>query len=269
MTNNTSDPESTHHDDQCPPSELDSLIRHSEYKPTKKQARLALLQFLTFCSALFMVGWTDGSTGPLLPTIKDFYGVSTPIPAFSIPSEFLCRLALEQCLGYLFRIARSVMLIFVVILRLAYTTFQGMVVGAVLNMPLVDRIGLGNVSFTNLILVFLSHDSKFDLFSSRWSCSGLSCRLLRSTLNLVNFPSHFSLYPSFSAELEWYSRLVLLFYFIYTGRNFNKSFQDACANGFIATLSKDSEFKMSMIHAAYGTTSFLVLQLWRTHVIRS
>ena len=28
--------------------------------------------------------------------------------------------------------------------------------------------------------------------------------------------------------------------------------QDACANGFIATLSKDSEFKMSMIHAAYG-----------------
>ena len=30
-------------------------------------------------------------------------------------------------------------------------------------------------------------------------------------------------------------------------------FQDACANGFIATLSKDSEFKMSMIHAAYGT----------------
>ena len=31
------------------------------------------------------------------------------------------------------------------------------------------------------------------------------------------------------------------------------SFQDACANGFIATLQKDSEYKMGCMHAAYGT----------------
>ena len=124
-------------------------------------------------------------------------------------------------------------------------------------MPLVDRIGLGNVSFTT----YFFHESQVDFVFIRWSCSGLSCRLLRSTLNLVNFPFHFSSYPSFSVELEWYSRLVLLFIFIYMGRNSNRSFQDACANGFIATLSKDSEFKMSMIHAAYGTSSFLVLHL--------
>jgi hypothetical protein len=46
----------------------------------------------------------------------------------------------------------------------------------------------------------------------------------------------------------------LLFFINPTRRgNFSiDSFQDACANGFIATLSKNSEFKMSMIHAAYG-----------------
>lgn len=73
--NSTSDVESPHHD-ECPPNESDPLIPQSEYKPTKKQARLAFFQFLTFCSALFMVGWTDGSTGPLLPTITKSYDVS-------------------------------------------------------------------------------------------------------------------------------------------------------------------------------------------------
>lgn len=75
--NTTSDLESTIHD--RPPNELDSLIQHSEYKPSKKQARLAFFQFLTFCWALFMIGWTDGTTGPLIPTITKFYDVSCPI----------------------------------------------------------------------------------------------------------------------------------------------------------------------------------------------
>jgi hypothetical protein len=106
--NPTSDLESTHHHDR-PPNELDSLIQHSEYKPSKKQARLAFLQFLTFCSALFMVGWTDGSTGPLLPTITKHYGVSCPILAFPTPPydhAFPYRSASEQCPGYLFQIVR-------------------------------------------------------------------------------------------------------------------------------------------------------------------
>lgn len=81
--NATTDLESTHnHDQRGTPNELDSLIQH---KPTKKQARLAFLQFLSFCSALFMVGWTDGTTGPLIPTITKFYGVSQSIPACPTP----------------------------------------------------------------------------------------------------------------------------------------------------------------------------------------
>jgi hypothetical protein len=68
------------------PSELDPLIRHDVPVPTKKQARLAFLQFLAFCSALFMVGWTDGSIGPLIPTITKFYGVIS----LALPCSFLC-----------------------------------------------------------------------------------------------------------------------------------------------------------------------------------
>ena len=96
---------------QRPPNELDSLIRHSEYKPSKRQSRLASWQFLSFCSALFMIGWTDGSTGPLIPTITKFYGVCSPFPTFRplpLPMYFPSRSALEQCLGYLCRIVRSV-----------------------------------------------------------------------------------------------------------------------------------------------------------------
>ena len=33
-------------------------------------------QFLALCLSLFVVGWTDGSTGPLLPRIQVFYDVS-------------------------------------------------------------------------------------------------------------------------------------------------------------------------------------------------
>ena len=72
-TNN--DVESTHHE-QLPQSELDPLIQRDEKGPTKKEARMARAQFLTLCWALFVIGWTDGSTGPLLPRIQSVYDVS-------------------------------------------------------------------------------------------------------------------------------------------------------------------------------------------------
>ena len=51
---------------------------------------------------------------------------------------------------------------------------------------------------------------------------------------------------------------IIIIYTYLEGFFFNESimFQDACANGYIATLSKDSEYKMSMIHAAYGTVIY-------------
>ena len=45
-------------------------------EPTLKEQRVARAQFLALCWALFIAGWTDGSTGPLLPRIQIFYDVS-------------------------------------------------------------------------------------------------------------------------------------------------------------------------------------------------
>lgn len=128
-------------------SEPDPLIRHNAKVPTRMEVRTARAQFLALCWALFMVGWTDGSTGPLLPRIQKFYDVSRPIVlTIFLTSPGFCRSGSEQCLGYLFCKLRSVM--FIVGCRGDFfTLFQGSVVGALLNMPLSDRLGLGRVNF--------------------------------------------------------------------------------------------------------------------------
>jgi hypothetical protein len=61
-------------------SELEPLIPRNEKGPTKKETRVARAQFLALCWALFVIGWTDGSIGPLLPRIQVSYNVSQPIP---------------------------------------------------------------------------------------------------------------------------------------------------------------------------------------------
>ena len=68
------DVESTHHEQEH--SELDPLIKRDVKIPTKKEAYVARAQFLALCLSMFVMGWTDGSTGPLLPRIQIFYSVS-------------------------------------------------------------------------------------------------------------------------------------------------------------------------------------------------
>jgi hypothetical protein len=96
--------DSTDHE-HCMQSELDPLIQRDEKGPTAKEKRVARAQFLALCWALFVVGWTDGSTGPLLPRIQTFYNVSYPT-GYSFGRSFLthgfCRWASEQCPGFLF-----------------------------------------------------------------------------------------------------------------------------------------------------------------------
>ena len=104
------DVDSTDHE-QCIQSELDPLILRDEKKPTIKEESVARAQFLALCWALFVVGWTDGSTGPLLPRIQTFYDVSW-VGLFLWPFlRNLCRWGSEQYLGYLFCNVRSVMFI--------------------------------------------------------------------------------------------------------------------------------------------------------------
>ena len=71
------DVESTDHD-QHGRSELDPLLGNESKVLTKQEARSARAQFLALCWALFVIGWFDGSTGPLLPRIQKFYDVSWP-----------------------------------------------------------------------------------------------------------------------------------------------------------------------------------------------
>ncbi|KAJ8516259.1 hypothetical protein ONZ45_g6401 [Pleurotus djamor] len=44
-------------------------------KAVSKQKVKGHIQFVTLCWCLFMAGWNDGSTGPLLPRIREYYHV--------------------------------------------------------------------------------------------------------------------------------------------------------------------------------------------------
>jgi fucose permease len=41
----------------------------------RNEKLLSRLQFLTLCWTLFLLGWNDSSTGPLIPRIREVYGV--------------------------------------------------------------------------------------------------------------------------------------------------------------------------------------------------
>ena len=109
-TNLYVDPTGTDHE-HCIQTELDPLIQRDEKRPTKKEARMARAQFLTLCWALFVIGWTDGSTGPLLPRIQIFYDVSFGVSFDFFQLHEFCRSGLELCLGYLCYNARLVIII--------------------------------------------------------------------------------------------------------------------------------------------------------------
>jgi hypothetical protein len=42
---------------------------------TRKQIVAGNIQYAALCFSMFMLGWNDGSTGPLLPRIQEVYGV--------------------------------------------------------------------------------------------------------------------------------------------------------------------------------------------------
>jgi len=47
----------------------------SSPKLSKLQKRNSMVQFLALCWSIFLLGWNDGSTGPLLPRIQEHYRV--------------------------------------------------------------------------------------------------------------------------------------------------------------------------------------------------
>ena len=114
LTDNTiQDVESMYHEElPRSDSELDPLIQRIEKLPTKEEARTARAQFLALCWAIVVIGWTDGSTGPLLPRIQKFYDVCWLAFSFDYLSTAYdrCRSGLKLCLGYLCCNAQSVVM---------------------------------------------------------------------------------------------------------------------------------------------------------------
>ena len=63
--------------EQATQNELDPFIQHEVKVPTKQEANVARAQFLALCWGMFVMGWTNSSTGPLLLRIQTFYDVSS------------------------------------------------------------------------------------------------------------------------------------------------------------------------------------------------
>ncbi|KAF9495023.1 MFS general substrate transporter [Pleurotus eryngii] len=88
----------------------------------KQQAVTARVQFATLCWCLFMAGWNDGTTGPLLPRIREVYNVGFAV--VSLIFVFAC---------------------------------VGFIGGALLNVPLSDKLGFGKVIVLGSILQVIAY----------------------------------------------------------------------------------------------------------------
>ena len=56
--------------------ELTQITSTSNLPLSPRQKRNSLIQFLVLCWSVWLMGWNDGSTGPLLPRIQHNYQVS-------------------------------------------------------------------------------------------------------------------------------------------------------------------------------------------------
>ncbi|KAF8664609.1 hypothetical protein AX16_000708 [Volvariella volvacea WC 439] len=168
---------------------------------TKEQVRRGTIQFMTLCWCTFMIGWNDGTTGPLLPRIREEYNVGFTVVSF---------IFIFGCLGF--------------------------VLGAFLNVHLTDRLGFGKVSSPSSLLPIVS-------YSIQSSAPPFPAYVLGFGLNGLGF-----------------------------------AWQDAQANGFVASIKKNAETKMGLLHAAYGagalsaplvSTQFAQMEWWSFHYLIS
>ena len=57
-------------------SQVESLVSETPGK-TPMQKRVAHIQLAALCCTMFVIGWADGTTGPLLNRIQEVYNVSS------------------------------------------------------------------------------------------------------------------------------------------------------------------------------------------------
>ncbi|KAF8664605.1 hypothetical protein AX16_000705 [Volvariella volvacea WC 439] len=180
---------------------IDSGSDSKEHEVTKEQERRGNIQFITLCWCIFVAGWNDGTTGPLLPRIREEYNVG-----FTIVSLIF----IFGCTGF--------------------------ILGAFLNVHLTDRFGFGKVIFFGSLLPIVA-------YSVQAAAPPFPAYVLGFFLNGVG--------------LAW---------------------QDAQANGYVASIKRNAETKMGILHAAYGagalaaplvSTQFAQMDRWSFHYLIS
>ncbi|PFH48670.1 hypothetical protein AMATHDRAFT_64868 [Amanita thiersii Skay4041] len=120
---------------------------------TRKQKRTAQIQFMTLCWALFLLGWSDASTGPLLPRIQNVYHVG-----------------------------------FVVVSLIFVFACVGFISGAVSNVPLGDKLGFGKTLVIGSICPIIAQILQslalpFPVFVMSFTINGFGMALLDAQSN--------------------------------------------------------------------------------------
>lgn len=141
------------------PTERDALLpqipdpTNSENQPNPVQRRRANIQFVALCWTLFLAGWNDGTTGPLLPRIQKVYGVD-----FTLVSL----LFVFACIGFL--------------------------IGALSNIVLDPRYGFGKVIVLGTVFQVIGYSIEatappFPVFILGYAINGLGMALQDAQAN--------------------------------------------------------------------------------------
>ena len=131
------------------PTPPEEVKRSTVSKTSKRPTLRARIQFLSLCWTLFLIGWSDASTGPLLPRLQSTYHVL-----------FLCLVLVRAQMVVLFRSALLLSPLFsyrisscaenCFISRRTTTLtacWQGSLVGSTVNVVLNDKLGFGKVRY--------------------------------------------------------------------------------------------------------------------------
>ncbi|KIY46714.1 MFS general substrate transporter [Fistulina hepatica ATCC 64428] len=162
---------------------------------------LSRIHFVASCWTMITAGWNDGTTGPLLPRIQEVYHVNYTIVSL---------LFVAACIGF--------------------------IAGAIVNVPLTEKLGFGKV----LVL-------------------GSALQAIAYAIDAAAPP-----FPVLCAA--------------YGINGVGMALQDAQANGYVASLKRNPETKMGILHATYGAgalisplaaTQFSQLKHWSFHYLIS
>ncbi|KJA28717.1 hypothetical protein HYPSUDRAFT_1082544 [Hypholoma sublateritium FD-334 SS-4] len=132
---------------------LEDELGGSQRPLSAREERTSRIQFYSLCCSLFIIGWNDGSTGPLLPRIHEVYKVGF------------------DTLSWIFVLSCS-----------------GSVVGALLNMPLGDKFGIGKMLVIGAGLqaggfAIQSMGLPFPLFAISFAASGIGISIQDAQAN--------------------------------------------------------------------------------------